>query len=67
MSEQLPATPERPPTRRLEVTDVIVVQKEKMRTALTGAFVGNFMEWYDFGIYGYLAITMHHVFLSGFG
>ncbi|WP_347344763.1 MFS transporter [Microbacterium sp.] len=67
MSASPPETPTRPPTRRLEVTDVIVVEKSKMRTALTGAFVGNFMEWYDFGIYGYLAITMHHVFLSGFG
>lgn len=67
MSEQLPAPRRRPPTRRLLVTDVIVVQREKMRTALAGAFVGNFMEWYDFGIYGYLAITMHYVFLSGFG
>lgn len=24
-----------------------------MRWPITGAAVGNFMEWYDFGIYGY--------------
>ncbi|MFT3900680.1 MAG: MFS transporter [Gordonia sp. (in: high G+C Gram-positive bacteria)] len=53
------AEPERP--------DLIVVDRTSMRTALSGAFVGNFMEWYDFGVYGYLAITMNHVFLSGFG
>ena len=34
----------------------------------SGAFVGNFMvEWYDFGIHGYLAITMKEVFLKEFG
>ncbi|MCA0378395.1 MAG: MFS transporter [Actinobacteria bacterium] len=36
-----------------------------MKLALRGAFVGNFMEWYDFGIYGYLAVTMTKVFTSG--
>lgn len=60
-----PATTET--VRPLEVSDVIVVEKAKMRTALSGAFVGNFMEWYDFGIYGYLAITMKEVFLKEFG
>ncbi|MGO3147957.1 MAG: hypothetical protein ACTIJ6_09790 [Leucobacter sp.] len=36
-----------------------------MKLALPGAYVGNFMEWYDFGIYGYLAVTMTKVFTSG--
>ena len=40
------------PTRRLEVDDCIIVEPSKMKLALRGAFVGNFMEWYDFGIYG---------------
>src|SRR5690606_33819185 len=26
---------------------------------------GNFMEWFDFGIYGYLAVTMTAVFTEG--
>lgn len=55
----------KPPTRRLEVDDVIVVEPSKMKLALRGAFVGNFMEWYDFGIYGYLAVTMTKVFTEG--
>lgn len=54
-----------PITRRLEVADVIVVEPAKMKLALRGAFVGNFMEWYDFGIYGYLAVTMTKVFTTG--
>lgn len=49
----------------MTVDDVIVVHPSGMKQALTGAIVGNFMEWFDFGIYGYLAVTMHHVFFSG--
>ncbi|KEP72361.1 MFS transporter, partial [Microbacterium sp. SUBG005] len=48
---------------RLEVDDVIVVDKKRVRTAIGGT-VGNFMEWFDFGIYGYLAVTLTVVFAS---
>lgn len=51
--------------RRLEIDDCIVVSKEDMRKAQIGAGVGNFMEWYDIGIYGYLAVTMTSVFTEG--
>ena len=55
------------PTPRLEVDDVIVVDKKRVRTAIGGTVVGNFMEWFDFGIYGYLAVTLSVVLwrLSG--
>ncbi|WP_430591686.1 MFS transporter [Humidisolicoccus flavus] len=53
-------------TRRLEVDDVLVVKRSKIRTAISGTAVGNFMEWFDFGIYGYLAVTMTAVFTTGF-
>jgi len=43
---------------------VIVVNKKKVRTAIGGTVVGNFMEWFDFGIYGYLAVTLTVVFTS---
>lgn len=56
---------ENPPTRPLKVEDCIIVEPSQMKLALRGAFVGNFMEWYDFGIYGYLAVTMTKVFTSG--
>ena len=65
MSDPSVTTQSSPPERRLEVGDVIVVDPGRMRTALRGAFVGNFMEWYDFGIYGYLAVTMTKVFTEG--
>ncbi|MCP3424702.1 MFS transporter [Rothia sp. AR01] len=54
-----------PVGRRLEVEDCVVVDKKKMRRAQIGAGVGNFMEWYDFGIYGYLAVTITAVFTHG--
>lgn len=51
--------------RRLEVDDVLVVKTGRIRKAITGTVVGNFMEWFDFGIYGYLAVTMTAVFTAG--
>ncbi|WP_300267749.1 MFS transporter [Microbacterium sp.] len=52
----------RPRRRRLQVDDVLVVKKSRLRTAITGTVVGNFMEWFDFGVYGYLAVTLTAVF-----
>ncbi|MFJ3029195.1 MFS transporter [Curtobacterium sp. NPDC087080] len=56
------STTTRPP-RRLRVSDVTVVDKSMMRRAVSGMVVGNTMEWYDVGVYGYLAVTMGKVFL----
>ncbi|MGO2659694.1 MFS transporter [Mycetocola reblochoni] len=53
-----------PRTRRLRVDDVTVVDKPMLRKAVAGTVVGNLMEWYDIGIYGYLAVIMGRVFLS---
>lgn len=52
------------PAPRLDVDDVIVVNKKRVRTAIGGTVVGNFMEWFDFGIYGYLAVTLAVVFTA---
>ncbi|WP_248171554.1 MULTISPECIES: MFS transporter [unclassified Microbacterium] len=62
-----PSTPRitrAPAPPRLEVDDVIVVDTKKVRTAIGGTVVGNFMEWFDFGIYGYLAVTLAVVFTA---
>ncbi|WP_293951731.1 MFS transporter [uncultured Corynebacterium sp.] len=50
---------------RLTVDDVNIVPPKKLRPAIGGTVVGNFMEWYDFGIYGYLTVTMTAVFTQG--
>lgn len=33
-----------------------------MRRSIAGTAIGNFMEWYDFGVYGFLATTIARVF-----
>lgn len=52
-------------SRPLHVDDIIVADKKELRRAQIGAGVGNFIEWYDIGVYGYLAVTMTTVFTSG--
>lgn len=50
---------------RLKAEDCIVTDKKSIRQAQIGAGVGNFIEWYDIGIYGYLAVVMTQVFTEG--
>ena len=45
---------------QIQVTDPAV-----MRRSIRGASIGNFMEWYDFGVYGYIATTIAQVFYPG--
>jgi MHS family proline/betaine transporter-like MFS transporter len=49
--------------RRLKVSDVNVVDQPTLRKAVGGTIVGNTMEWYDVGVFGYLITTMGPVFL----
>lgn len=49
----------------MRAEDCIVVDRKELRKAQLGAGVGNFIEWYDIGIYGYLAVTMTSVFTEG--
>ena len=51
------------PRRRLRWTDVNVVDRKMLKKALGGTIVGNTMEWYDVGVFGYLITTMGPVFL----
>jgi MHS family proline/betaine transporter-like MFS transporter len=48
-----------PPLRR---TDITVTDEKAVRQAVKAASLGNAMEWFDFGIYSYLAVTIGHVF-----
>ncbi|MGZ4659910.1 MAG: MFS transporter [Arthrobacter sp.] len=49
--------------RRLKESDVNVVDQPMLKKALSGTIVGNTMEWYDVGVFGYLITTMGPVFL----
>lgn len=45
-----------------QVSDVTIVDKPLMKRAIGAASLGNAMEWFDFGIYGYLAVILGSVF-----
>jgi MHS family proline/betaine transporter-like MFS transporter len=52
--------------RRRWTRDQIQVSDPAMtRQSIKGASIGNFMEWYDFGVYGYIATTIAQVFYPG--
>ncbi|MFJ9344707.1 glycine betaine/L-proline transporter ProP [Streptomyces sp. NPDC101733] len=46
----------------LSSEDVTVSDAPQVRRAVTAAALGNTMEWFDFGVYAYLAGTMGKVF-----
>ncbi|BBY34961.1 proline/betaine transporter [Mycolicibacter minnesotensis] len=45
--------------------DIRVSDPAAMQRSIAGTAIGNFMEWYDFGIYGFLATTIAQVFYPG--
>jgi len=48
----------------LHVRDIPVVEGRQLRTVITAACLGNAVEWYDFSVYGFLAITIGKVFFT---
>ncbi|MFT9009222.1 MAG: MFS transporter [Bifidobacterium sp.] len=54
-----------PRPRNLQREDIVMVEEASVRQAVLGTSVGNFMEWFDFGIYGYLTVVMTTVFTKG--
>lgn len=52
-----------PAVRRLERSDITVVDKKTLHKAVSGTILGTIMEWYDVGVFGYLITTMGPVFL----
>ncbi|WP_407561772.1 MFS transporter [Streptomyces sp. 184] len=47
--------------------DITVTEEPEVRRAVRAAALGNAMEWFDYGIYAYLAVTLGNVFYSGAG
>ncbi|MFE7415084.1 MFS transporter [Streptomyces laurentii] len=47
---------------RLRRSDITVTDEAAVRRAVKAAALGNAMEWFDFGIYAYLAGTLGRVF-----
>ncbi|BDD83380.1 MFS transporter [Tsukamurella pulmonis] len=49
----------KPPLTEESIT---VIDQPMLKRAITAAALGNMMEWFDFGVYGYLAGTLGKVF-----
>lgn len=43
-------------------TSPSVKQKRVLRRVISASFIGNFVEWFDYGVYGYFAATIALVF-----
>lgn len=46
----------------LKKEDIVIVDTSIAKKSMIGTSVGNAMEWFDFGIYSFLAVTMGKVF-----
>ncbi|WP_153728005.1 MFS transporter [Salinibacillus xinjiangensis] len=48
--------------QKLQKDDITVVDSDAAKKAVVATAIGNGMEWFDFGIYSYLAVTIGKVF-----
>lgn len=49
----------------LHINDITIIDDEKLKKAITAAALGNAMEWFDFGVYGFVAYALGQVFFPG--
>ena len=50
------------PRRATQARDVTVTDPALVKRAVKAAALGNAMEWFDFGVYSYIAVTLGKVF-----
>lgn len=48
--------------KKLRYEDITVVDQSLLKRAVAAAALGNAMEWFDFGVYAYIADTISEVF-----
>lgn len=46
----------------IQIDDITVIDNGKLKKAITAAALGNAMEWFDFGVYGFVAFALGKVF-----
>ncbi len=46
----------------LRINDITIIDDSKLKKAITAAALGNAMEWFDFGVYGFVAYALGQVF-----
>ena len=42
----------------ITLRDVTIIDDSKLKKAITAASLGNAMEWFDFGVYGFVAYAL---------
>ena len=50
------------PEKDLSLDDITIVDKSLLKRAVGAMAIGNAMEWFDFGVYSYIAVTLGKVF-----
>src|SRR6201999_4067865 len=46
----------------LTLDDITIVDQSLLKRAVGAMAIGNAMEWFDFGVYSYIAVTLGKVF-----
>ncbi|EEQ06492.1 Proline/betaine transporter [Yersinia bercovieri ATCC 43970] len=49
----------------MQINDITIIDDTKLKRAITAAALGNAMEWFDFGVYGFVAFALGQVFFPG--
>lgn len=49
----------------IALDDVTIIDDARLHKAITAASLGNAMEWFDFGVYGFVAYALGKVFFPG--
>ena len=49
-------------TKTIDIDDINIIDNDKTKKAITAAALGNAIEWFDFGVYGYVAYVLGKVF-----
>ena len=49
----------------LSPDDVTVVEPRALKRTVAAAAIGNAVEWFDYGVYGFLVVTLGQVFFPG--
>lgn len=52
---------------QVDVKDMDPKERRTLHEAIAGSALGNAVEWFDYGVYGYLAIYMAQLFFAGEG
>lgn len=48
--------------KELKINDITIIDNKKLKKAVAASALGNAMEWFDFGVYGFIAVTLGKVF-----